>query len=147
MGELQETLKNKAGQPIQPTRPGPAEILPHLYLGGINEARDIEALQQLCVTHVLNLAGGEVNIGQQLYEEAGLAYTEIVCHDTQEYDILQHYDKMAELADVAAAATPQGKLFVHCFAGVNRSGTLCIAYHMVTTCTPLLPSAKHCKEV
>ena len=36
------------------------------------------------------------------------------------------------------AAATGGRLFVHCEAGVNRSGTLCIAYHAAT------PWAKQC---
>lgn len=141
---LQDLLSNKCI--IPPTTPGPAAILPHLLLGGVNDARNVEVLQAKGVTHVLNLAGGEVVLGAELYEEKGIKYSEIVCQDTQEYDIMQHYDHVAELADAAAAADPPGVLFVHCYAGVNRSGTLCLAYHMLHTGTPLLQSAKLCKE-
>lgn len=143
--ELQELLRNK-GLQVLPTRPGPAAIMPQLLLGGISDAHKVEELKSLGVTHVLNLAGGEVMTGPEVYEDLGIAYSEIVCKDTQDYDIMQHFEEVAELADAAAVATPPGRLFVHCYAGVNRSGTLCIAYHAVRTGTPLLQSARYCKE-
>merc|ERR1712046_230705 len=74
----------------------------------------------------------------------GIDYNEFVSQDCQEYDMLQHYDTLASLADAAAAAG--GRLFAHCEAGVNRSGTLCLAYHIKRTGIPMLESAKTCKE-
>mmetsp|Transcript_146204 Transcript_146204/g.379899 ORF Transcript_146204/g.379899 Transcript_146204/m.379899 type:complete len:207 (+) Transcript_146204:177-797(+) len=142
LAELQEMLRNKAV--IEPTLPGPAQILPHLLLGGGNDARNIDELARLGVTHVLNVAGGEVITGPEAYEKRGIRYSQIKSEDTQEYDIMQHFAEFAELADEAAAAG--GRVFVHCFAGVNRSGTLCVAYHAVHTGMPLLDSARYCKQ-
>lgn len=49
------------------------------------------------------------------------------------------------LADLASAvAEKKGRLFIHCEAGVNRSGALCLAYHLATSGMGLLGSAKHC---
>eukprot|EP00429_Kryptoperidinium_foliaceum_P018381 CAMPEP_0176049970 /NCGR_PEP_ID=MMETSP0120_2-20121206/24834_1 /TAXON_ID=160619 /ORGANISM="Kryptoperidinium foliaceum, Strain CCMP 1326" /LENGTH=215 /DNA_ID=CAMNT_0017383401 /DNA_START=1 /DNA_END=648 /DNA_ORIENTATION=+ len=143
LAELQALLSNRGM--IEPTRPGPAEILPHLLLGGEVDAKNVEALLRLGVTHVLNVAGGEVKTGPEAYEQRGIRYTEFVSEDTQAYDIMQHYDEVAQLADEVAASNPPGRLLVHCFAGVNRSGTLCLAYHLVRSGMPLLQSAKHCK--
>ena len=41
-------------------------------------------------------------------------------------------------------AEKKGKLFVHCEAGVNRSGALCLAYHLSSSQMGLVDSAKHC---
>ncbi|CAK9004042.1 unnamed protein product [Durusdinium trenchii] len=56
---------------------------------------------------------------------------------------VQHYDLLANLAN--AVAEKKGRLFVHCEAGVNRSGSLCLAYHAATSGMTLLESAQHCK--
>ena len=49
------------------------------------------------------------------------------------------------LADLASTvAEKKGKLFVHCEAGVNRSGALCLAYHLSSSQMGLVKSAKHC---
>jgi len=50
------------------------------------------------------------------------------------------------LADLASTvAEKKGKLFVHCEAGVNRSGALCLAYHLSSSQVGLVDSAKHCQ--
>mmetsp|Transcript_10595 Transcript_10595/g.30290 ORF Transcript_10595/g.30290 Transcript_10595/m.30290 type:complete len:246 (+) Transcript_10595:82-819(+) len=141
--ELQDMLCNKGF--IVPTRPGPAEILPYLLLGGEDDARNLEVLVRLGVTHVLNVAGSEVKTGAKVYEKPGIQYSEIISEDTQAYDIMQHFAEVEQVADEVARADPPGRLLVHCFAGVNRSGTLCLAYHMVKSGMSLLESARHCK--
>lgn len=128
---------------IEPLSRQPAEILPHLLLGSCDFAQNVELLRHLGVTHVLNCAAASVRTGPGLYEPLGIGYTEFVSEDAQGYNIMQHYDQLATLADEAAAA--KGRLFVHCEAGVNRSGSLCVAYHTVTSGMPLLDSARHCK--
>merc|ERR1712187_1058707 len=74
----------------------------------------------------------------------GIAYDEFVAQDSQDYNIMQHFDVMASLSDDAKKSG--GILFIHCEAGVNRSGTLCLAYHIKSTGTPMLESAYHCKK-
>mmetsp|Transcript_88672 Transcript_88672/g.228690 ORF Transcript_88672/g.228690 Transcript_88672/m.228690 type:complete len:197 (+) Transcript_88672:49-639(+) len=140
--ELQALLKLNLAF-IEPLSRGPAEILPHLLLGSCDDARNQEALRRLGVTHVLNCASKNVITGAKFYEPFGIAYSEFVSEDSQAYNIMQHYETLANLAEEVAAA--KGRLFVHCEAGVNRSGTLCLAYHAVTSGTPLLQSAQHCK--
>jgi len=38
---------------IEPTSSGPAEILPHLFLGSRDDAVNVKALHKLGITHVL----------------------------------------------------------------------------------------------
>ncbi|CAK0907645.1 unnamed protein product [Prorocentrum cordatum] len=128
---------------IEPTSPGPAEILPHLLLGSCADARNLEVLSRLRVTHVLNCAGASVRTGEAFYASLGMQYQEFQAEDSQGQNIMQHYETLASAADAALEAG--GRLFVHCEAGVNRSGCLCIAYHLVHSGAPLLESARHCK--
>ncbi|CAE7362724.1 DUSP3 [Symbiodinium natans] len=140
--ELQSLLKLNFSY-IEPLSQGPAEILPHLLLGSRDDAVDVQTLQRLGVTHVLNCAAATVRTGADFYAPAGMKYTEFVAQDEQGYNIMQHYDLLAGLANEAAAS--KGRLFVHCEAGVNRSGSLCLAYHAATSGLSLLQSARHCK--
>eukprot|EP00434_Breviolum_minutum_P012027 symbB.v1.2.010604.t1/scaffold686.1/size316167/23 len=72
-----------------------------------------------------------------------MGYSEFVAQDEQGYNIMKHYDLLADLA--SAVAEKKGRLFIHCEAGVNRSGALCLAYHLATSGMGLLGSAKHRK--
>mmetsp|Transcript_4340 Transcript_4340/g.9351 ORF Transcript_4340/g.9351 Transcript_4340/m.9351 type:complete len:190 (-) Transcript_4340:141-710(-) len=143
LSELQALLKLNFSF-IEPLSKGPAEILPHLLLGSQDDARDVKTLQRLGVTHVLNCAAATVRTGAAFYAPAGIKYTEFVAQDEQGYNIMQHYDLLASLANEVAST--HGRLFIHCEAGVNRSGTLCLAYHVANSGMPLLESARHCKE-
>merc|ERR1711879_744762 len=113
-------------------------------LGSCDDARNVEVLKKRGVTHVLNCASASVKTGAEFYAPVGIAYSEFVSEDTQEYNIMTHYSLMADLADATAKAG--GCLFAHCEAGVNRSGTLCLAYHAVTSGMPLVESARYCKS-
>mmetsp|Transcript_27950 Transcript_27950/g.63196 ORF Transcript_27950/g.63196 Transcript_27950/m.63196 type:complete len:210 (-) Transcript_27950:62-691(-) len=141
--ELRELLKLNLRNIEQLSR-GPAEILPHLLLGSCDDARNLQVLKQRGVTHVLNCASASVKTGAGFYAPEGIAYSEFVSEDTQEYNIMNHYAVLSELADATCKAG--GVLFCHCEAGVNRSGTLCLAYHAVNSRMPLVESARHCKK-
>mmetsp|Transcript_73488 Transcript_73488/g.172124 ORF Transcript_73488/g.172124 Transcript_73488/m.172124 type:complete len:183 (-) Transcript_73488:82-630(-) len=141
--ELQALLKLNISH-IEPTSSGPAEITPHLFLGSRDDAVDVKMLQKLGITHVLNCSAATVRTGTDFYAPSGIKYSEFIAEDAQGYNIMQHYDLLAGLASEVSAS--KGRLFVHCEAGVNRSGTLCLAYHAATSGMPLLDSARHCKE-
>eukprot|EP00440_Ansanella_granifera_P018160 gb/GFBE01019723.1/.p1 GENE.gb/GFBE01019723.1/~~gb/GFBE01019723.1/.p1 ORF type:complete len:193 (+),score=43.31 gb/GFBE01019723.1/:1-579(+) len=143
LAELKSHLKLNISY-IEPLSRGPAAILPHLLLGSCDDARDLKTLKSLGVTHVLNCASGSVRTGADFYSPIGIEYSEFVARDEQGYDIMQHFELLATLA--GAAAANKGRLFVHCEAGVNRSGTLCLAYHVANSGMTLLDSARHCKE-
>eukprot|EP00928_Gymnodinium_smaydae_P050378 TRINITY_DN33938_c0_g1_i1.p1 TRINITY_DN33938_c0_g1~~TRINITY_DN33938_c0_g1_i1.p1 ORF type:complete len:200 (-),score=58.95 TRINITY_DN33938_c0_g1_i1:224-823(-) len=141
--ELQELLKLDFKKGIEQLSDGPAELLPHLLLGSGDDARRPRELLARGVTHVLNCAGAAVKTGADFYQPYGIEYNEFKSEDTQGYNIIQHYEQAASLADAVAAKG--GRLFVHCEAGVNRSGSLLLAYYCLSTGTPLLASARHCK--
>merc|ERR1712187_891873 len=84
---------------IEPLSRGPAEILPHVLLGSCDDARNRECLRRLGVTHVLNCAGANVRTGPDFYKPYGIEYSEFIAEDTQGYNIMQHYETLASLAD------------------------------------------------
>ena len=144
LAQLEELLKLNISN-IEPVSQDPAEICPHLYLGSMHHARDRQMLVSLGITHVLNCAAESVKTGQQYYQQSGVNhYKEFAAEDCKDYDVMQHFEEMLNFVNEAKAQG--GKVFIHCEAGVNRSGSLCIAYAMVDQKMPLLASAMHCKE-
>ena len=49
--------------------------------------------------------------------------------DNEDYDIMQHFEKVYSVIEKARASG--GKVFIHCKGGVNRSGVLTVAYCMM----------------
>jgi protein-tyrosine phosphatase len=73
--------------------------------------------------------------------------TGCACKDILEYDIMRHYGDFWQIADDVASPDTPGLPLVLWAGGVNRSGTLCIAYYAVHTGIPLIQSTKECKQL
>jgi predicted protein tyrosine phosphatase len=123
------------------------QILSRVLLGDAEDARNIKELKRRGVTHVMNLASDQVETGNEFYNGAVITYTRWACEDSLEYDIMRHYDDFAQIADDVASCDTPGLLLVHCAGGINRSGTLCIAYYAVRTGLPLIQCTKACKQL
>lgn len=104
---------------------GPVEILPHLYLGSARDAARKEQLQQLGITALLNVTQFCPNLYQEVFE-----YKCIPVRDTGCEDIGAYFQESIQFIDQVKAQN--GKVLVHCQAGVSRSATICIAYLMST---------------
>ena len=92
---------------------------------------------------MLNCAASTVKIGSNFYSEGGLVYSEFPAQDRPGYDLFAHFQAMEEFVEKARVSG--GRALVHCRKGLNRSGALCIAYHMLHAPSPLLDSVLHCK--
>lgn len=104
---------------------GPVEILPHLYLGSARDAARKEQLQQLGITALLNVTQFCPNLFQEVFE-----YKCIPVRDTGCEDIGAYFQEAINFID--QVKSQNGKVLVHCQAGVSRSATICIAYLMAT---------------
>jgi protein-tyrosine phosphatase len=60
------------------------------------------------------------------------------------YNMIQHFDAAYDV--IEDARTSGGRAFVHCEIGVNRSGTLAVAYVMVHKGWDPITAAKFVKE-
>ncbi|KAJ3170846.1 hypothetical protein HDU87_008674 [Geranomyces variabilis] len=118
------------------TLPTPVEpvsvILPHLLLGSdaLPQAKDaVEQLQELGVTHVLNMA---VEVENKLVDESGKFDVKwCLAEDHAEHDIEPAIREAVDWIAEAHAANPSNIVFVHCKAGRSRSATTVIAYLVV----------------
>jgi hypothetical protein len=53
---------------------GPTRILNFLYLGGVQDAKNIDKLRQLGITHVLDCASSYSGTGEAFYAPHGIKY-------------------------------------------------------------------------
>lgn len=132
---------NRLQEVLRPSYPlsipsGPTALLDYLYIGGFEEAEDLDQLRRLGITHVLNCAAEPGRLQRGRYAsnpyppESGIyAYDQFSALDVDGYDIMQHFPR-AEVF-INRAKYSGGKVLVHCAAGVNRSGVICVAYVMV----------------
>eukprot|EP00291_Cryptomonas_curvata_P029267 CAMPEP_0172205472 /NCGR_PEP_ID=MMETSP1050-20130122/32635_1 /TAXON_ID=233186 /ORGANISM="Cryptomonas curvata, Strain CCAP979/52" /LENGTH=199 /DNA_ID=CAMNT_0012884355 /DNA_START=65 /DNA_END=661 /DNA_ORIENTATION=+ len=100
-----------------------------LYLGGMAGAMNHKALRQRGITHVLCMAN---------YEQAPKAfrpshYTYLVLHavDAPSYNIRRHFPISNRF--ISDALAQNGKVYVHCVAGVSRAPAAAAAYLMAAT--------------
>jgi hypothetical protein len=120
----------------------PAEILPHVYLGGLSDATDPARFGPLHLTAVANCAPQGIATGAAFYGP-DVAYLELDALDEDGYELLElHFETLRTFLDTVEQQ--HGRCLVHCAAGINRSACLCIAYYMVHTRTGLLDSVAHC---
>ena len=109
---------------------GATQLTDYLYIGGYNEARNMELLAGLGITHVLNCAAYRKSLRNPYPEWTGIiGYRQFEASDDDFYDIIQHVPASKSFID--GARSQGGKVFVHCARGINRSGAICIAYMTV----------------
>ena len=100
------------------------QVTPLLFLGGKASATDWDALQQHHITHVIN---STVNM-PNTFAERGIIYLRVAVPDTESTDLARHFAKAIAFIDAARAV--EGRVLVHCSAGMSRSVTLVLAYLM-----------------
>lgn len=122
--QLDEILRRPATQPVVL----PCALAPRLLLGGFTEAQDVRGLEARGVTHILNMASHDY----EQYADARLPVGSFVrksvpAEDYASYPLfLRHLDECLAFWRECQAAD-DGILFIHCMAGINRSGAMAIA--------------------
>ena len=100
------------------------QIEENLYLGSLEAARNKELLQERGITHILSLLDDFRRI--QRFE--GFEYMQIEMPDAPNANILRH---VPQALSFISNSLKQGKVLVHCAAGVSRSASIVIAYIMI----------------
>lgn len=119
-GALQRKADEKRAMLRRPEYDPPCRVADGLFIGGVGAARDLEALEALGVTHVVN-ASPIV----PCFHRKRLRYRSIVVYDDEQDDIAQHF---AATSAFIAKGRRRGGVLVHCYAGQSRSSTLIMAY-------------------
>lgn len=108
---------------FEETSPVPAKILEYLFLGSEEHSSDRTILQQMGITSVLNVASNCKN-----HFEDTLTYKNLPVLDNCESDISKIFDEA--ILFIKEVKKNNGKVLVHCQAGISRSATVCTAYLM-----------------
>jgi len=101
----------------------PVEILPHLLLGSESHASQLDMLKRIGVTALLNVSHSCPN-----HFEKDFLYKCIPVQDSNVEDISVYFDDAIQFIDQVKANN--GRVLVHCHAGISRSATICMAYIM-----------------
>lgn len=104
------------------------QLTDYLYIGGAPTEETVHILKQQQVEYIINVVSGEHPTPQWIVDRGFLAEA-IDARDQHDYYILtHHYEHFRQLINLVRSR--EGRVFVHCLAGVNRSVTLCAAYLM-----------------
>ncbi|CAM5082130.1 unnamed protein product [Eretmochelys imbricata] len=103
---------------------GPTRILPHLYLGCQRDVLNKELMQQNAIGYVLN-ASNTCPKPDFIPESH---FLRVPVNDSFCEKILPWLDKSVDFIEKAKASN--GRVLVHCLAGISRSATIAIAYIM-----------------
>ena len=111
----------------------PIQILPWLYWSDLRNTKTTSKLKENKITHILSLMSKmtprENTDFQERLEGTGIIHKHIVCNDKEGYDMIgKHWDNCLEFLQ-QVKQRQHGRVIVHCYAGVNRSGLIvCAAY-------------------
>eukprot|EP01025_Chloroclados_australasicus_P034267 TRINITY_DN3506_c0_g2_i3.p1 TRINITY_DN3506_c0_g2~~TRINITY_DN3506_c0_g2_i3.p1 ORF type:complete len:358 (+),score=41.72 TRINITY_DN3506_c0_g2_i3:248-1321(+) len=123
----------------------PIEVKPGLYIGGV---QSLDKINEYGITHVISLLP-DYAISRNWIDTSvldGKKWWHINVEDADWVNLLQYFPDTCKFIEDALAS--DGKVLVHCFAGVSRSATIVLAYmmkkrkHDVFTALILLQSEK-----
>lgn len=98
-------------------------ILENLFLGDIDDAKNMKFLKKNHITHILMVAA----YYKPFYPKS-FTYLHIEAEDSETFQLSKYFDGMSDFID--NAIKQKGSVFVHCLMGVSRSPTAIIAYLM-----------------
>ncbi|XP_077999934.1 uncharacterized protein LOC144452664 [Glandiceps talaboti] len=112
-------------QPCMPvTNVGPTKILPFLFIGSQQDVLNQEVMHRNGIEYVLNISK---TCPQPEFLPDG-HFCRIPVNDNYREKILPWFNKTVDFIDKVHSLN--GKVIVHCLAGVSRSATVAIAYVM-----------------
>ncbi|KAH9259986.1 hypothetical protein BASA81_001747 [Batrachochytrium salamandrivorans] len=123
------------------------QIIPRLFLGGIDAAMDHTNLGLLGISHVLTVADELVEFSPSGNPSAVIKHHAVIpVFDTEDDVLLVYFDQALEY--IHHCLTEPGRaVLVHCVAGVSRSATVVIAYLMKHHGMPLSVALAHTRQV
>jgi len=104
-----------------------SEILPYLFIGNQRDAANRERLNELGITHILNVTSHL----PLHFENEGITYKRLPATDSGSQNLKQYFSEAINFIECARKAN--GKVLVHCQAGVSRSPAIVTAYLIATS--------------
>ena len=121
---------------------GPCLLTKHIVLGGRDDASSLEVLNEMGITHILNMA-------QQLpcYHEATkkFIYLHIPLQDTVDTDVTAVMPVAARF--IKNVEAKGGRVLIHCISGVSRSVTVALMYLVIQHRIQLIFAFGYMKQV
>jgi len=140
LGNLSEIIKNIYIEKKVKEDGIPSLIINRLYLGSIGAAKNLEWLKSNGISHILCVAGGINRYYPKQFE-----YKVIEINDAPNEDISVYFNECSDFID-NALKNKNGKVLVHCFAGMSRSVTVVSAYLMLKQQIFAVPALKFVKN-
>ncbi|KAH7731042.1 LIP-1 protein [Aphelenchoides avenae] len=106
----------------------PAHIMPHLYLGNDETAKNKNILNGCGIRYILNVT---TDLPNYFEDDSRLHYLRIPVDDSSSHNLSQYFGDA--IAFIEKARTERSAVLVHCYAGISRSVTVCLAYIMYST--------------
>ncbi len=104
-------------------------ITQSIYMGSIMSAMDKDNLKKIGITHIINCIGKEESEKFPNYESIdGIEYMYINMGSSNQADLSQYPESTCVFIENALKVN--GKILIHCKRGMNRSGSIVIAYIM-----------------
>ena len=136
--ELNEIIDEEGGH-IKPLRRYD-EVYPGIILGDGPTALNVPRLKSLGVTHVLNTAYIHdteedemphliATPVEEYYTPNNIKFQGIHSYNIASFDLTPYFNETSDF--IHDAVTSKGTVYVHCFSGNGRSGSLVIAYLMM----------------
>lgn len=116
-----------------------SKIKDGLYIGNWRDAQNRLFLVNHRITHVLCAASELRPVFPKEY-----AYLHVAAQDTIYFNLLKHLDLAADF--IREALEQNGRVLVHCYAGVSRSSSCVIAYLIKHERVKLSAALKLCKS-
>ena len=115
------------------------KVLPHLFLGNMRDASDMDVLSRLNIRYILNVTAKppQYTIGP------GFRYKHLEAADNGLQNIRQFFEEAFEFIDEAKENNTG--VLVHCQAGISRSPTIAVAYLMKHYPMPMSDAYKFVK--
>ena len=134
--EILKISKKQADMPVQ--------INNYLYLSNAENAHKMDKLKTRGITHVLNVAGPSAQIQDgTIYEKNNIIALNIDADDEEGYPMLKKHLMECQLFVNKCKKMKNGKIVIHCHAGINRSGVIMAAIYMLEEKKNILDVVKH----
>uniref|UniRef100_A0A914C4K5 protein-tyrosine-phosphatase n=1 Tax=Acrobeloides nanus TaxID=290746 RepID=A0A914C4K5_9BILA len=111
-----------------PSKLFPVQILPYLFLGNDETAKDKSQLEKYGIRYIINVTA---NLPNYFHDDPRFHYLRIGVDDTCSHNLAQFFPDA--IAFIEKARAENASILVHCWAGISRSVTVCLAYLMHAT--------------